>query len=183
MNMRTLGCFATIVLACWFMGGCATILNGDHQPVSFSSAPENATVTIDGVAMGRTPCVIPVARKGGDKIIQFQLSGYKTVIIELDNKIAAAGFGNILFGGLIGAGIDAASGRAGSYQKSLHIVLEAGTGTINLDVNNAQAPDTKEESADSQPKPSASNTDEVDDDKYSEYSESTRKWIYEKSDQ
>lgn len=181
MNIKALGCLATITLAGWLMGGCATILNGDHQPVSFSSEPENATVKVDGVAMGKTPCVIPVARKGGDKFIEFELNGFKTVIVELDNHIAAAGFGNIIFGGIIGVGIDAASGRAGSYQKSLHVVLESGAGTITLDpkTEKDRKVEAEEKYIQAKSQPIDTNKDEVD---QSKYSENTQKWIHEKVD-
>jgi PEGA domain len=163
------------------LGGCATILNGDTQAVAFSSEPDNATVKIDGVAMGKTPCVIPVARKGGDKIIEFELNGYKTLIVELDNQIAAAGFGNILFGGIIGVGVDAVSGRAGSYQKSLHIVLESGVGTITLDSKaiQDQKTDAKEKYVTAKSSSADSQRDEID---QSKYSESTQKWINGKVD-
>ena len=183
MKSKYLAALCLLILSCLQMGGCATILNGDHQPVAFSSEPENATVKIDGVAMGKTPCVIPVARKGGDKLVQLELAGHKTVMLELDNQIAAAGFGNILFGGIIGVGIDAASGRAGSYQKSLHIVFEPGAGTINTSSkNNQNSPQT------TATKPTASSqskTDQFSDDKVdqSKFSESTRKWILEKAEE
>lgn len=124
---------ATMVALGVLGGGCATVLNGDHQMVAFSTEPEGALVKVDGVPMGRTPCVVPVPRKGGDKLLMFELENYKTVMTELDNHIHAAGFGNIILGGLVGVVVDAASGRAGSYQDSLHIVMEPGTGTINYD--------------------------------------------------
>lgn len=114
-------------------GGCATILNDDHQPVAFSSEPPGAIVSVDGVQVGTTPTTALVKRKGGDKLIQIDLAGYKTVQMTLNNRIHGAGFGNLIIGGVIGIGVDAISGRAGSYKDSVHVIMERGRGTVFLD--------------------------------------------------
>ena len=114
-------------------GGCATLINSDDQIVAFNSEPDGATVAVDGVPMGKTPVALPVARKGGSKMITFSKEGYKTINVELPNTLNAALAGNILFGGLIGLGVDAVSGRGGGYQKSLSVMLTKGSGMIELD--------------------------------------------------
>lgn len=113
------------------MTGCATFLNDDNQMVTFNTTPEGAQVAIDGVAKGYTPVVLPVARKGGDKVVTFTLSGYKTVNYELKNVLSGALVGNILLGGGIGLIVDAVSGRGGGYQKDVSVLLERGYGTIS----------------------------------------------------
>jgi len=113
--------------------GCATFLNDDTQPVAFDSEPTGASVAVDGVRQGTTPCVIPVPRKGFDKIVTFEKAGYKTTNFKLKNGLNAAVAGNIIFGGFIGLGVDAISGRGGSYQKSVKVILESGTGVIETD--------------------------------------------------
>ena len=67
--------------------GCATILNDATQPVAFSSDPQGAIVTVNGAAMGRTPCTLPIARKGWDKEILFTLDGYKPLNFKLKNSL------------------------------------------------------------------------------------------------
>lgn len=113
--------------------GCATILNDDHQMVAFASDPDGATVFVDGVPMGKTPCSLPIKRSGWDKQIRFEKPGYKTTLMTLDNRVGAAGFGNLILGGFVGIAIDAVSGRAGTYQDVVTIVMQPGSGTINLD--------------------------------------------------
>ncbi len=182
MKLQKTAFIISLVITGWCMTGCATILNDDHKMISFSSEPANATVKVEGIAMGKTPCVIPVARKGGDKFITFEHSGYKTLIVKLDNTIGGEGFGNIIFGGFIGMGIDAATGRAGTYQDSLHVLLERGNGTISVDSNDLQdAQDTaKEEYKKAQAKQSAKKeNDEVD---TKNYSDETKNWILNKDD-
>ena len=113
--------------------GCATILNDPEQMVAFSSEPDDATVAIDGIKMGKTPCVLPVPRKGWDKVVSFSKPGYKTVNFQLKNTLNMSLAGNILLGGVIGLGIDAISGRGGGYQRSVSVLLEPGEGSITID--------------------------------------------------
>ncbi len=181
MTMKIIS--TALVCAYMFMlTGCATILNDDHKMVSFSSEPAEATVMVDGVAMGKTPCVIPVPRKGGDKFITYELMGYKTLIVKLDNKIGGEGFGNIIFGGFIGAGIDAATGRAGTYQDSLHVVLERGSGTVSIDSQDLKESreDVKSQYEQAQTSRDTSNSSTETD--VSDYSQETQDWLLNKKE-
>jgi FKBP-type peptidyl-prolyl cis-trans isomerase len=103
--------------------GCATILNDATQPVAFSSEPQGAIVTVNGAAMGRTPCTLPIARKGWDKEILFTLDGHKPLNFKLKNSLDGAVAGNIIAGGVIGGIVDGISGRGGGYQESVQVVL------------------------------------------------------------
>lgn len=62
-----------------------------------------------------TPCVVQ-AKRNADITVTFSKEGYQTQIIPLTKDIpatGAAGFaGNVLVGGLIGMGVDAATGAA-----------------------------------------------------------------------
>ena len=106
-----------------FAQGCATILNDATQPVAFSSDPQGAIVTVDGAPMGRTPCTLPIARRGWDKQILFTLDGYKPLNFKLKNTLDGAVAGNIIAGGVIGGIVDGISGRGGAYQESVQVVL------------------------------------------------------------
>ena len=110
--------YAILFLTAMAQTGCATFLNDDNQMVAFNTTPDGARVAIDGIAMGDTPIVLPVPRKGGDKLITFTKSGYKTVNYELKNTLNMALAGNIILGGGIGLIVDAISGRGGGYQKT-----------------------------------------------------------------
>ena len=41
---------------------CGSIVNGSQQSVGFSSSPDGATVSIDGMPRGRTPITIELER-------------------------------------------------------------------------------------------------------------------------
>lgn len=109
-------------LACVFTG-CATIVKDDSQPVAFSSTPQGATISINGVPRGTTPATIMVKRSRKKQMVQYDLAGYKTEIFPLDKSVAGMTFGNIIFGGIIGIGVDIATGKATNYDDSVQVKL------------------------------------------------------------
>lgn len=111
------------------MGGCATIRNEKHKQVGFTSEPSGAAVSLDDEVVGTTPCEVPIARRGRDKMVSIELDGYKSVVLKLNRSVE----GKTVFGGLIGMSVDAISGKAGTYTDSVHIVMEEGEGTVELD--------------------------------------------------
>lgn len=105
--------FAIIVLAL-SLGGCATVTRGTTGKVTFESEPAGAEVTTTvGKGCPETPCIVEVSRKSSF-VATFYKNGYQEQSIPVNTRIAgegAAGFaGNILIGGVIGMGVDAASG-------------------------------------------------------------------------
>ena len=119
-------------LVMFLFSGCASIFNGPNQMVAFNTDPDGATVSVDGVAMGKTPCVLPVPRKNWDKIITFAKPGYKTVHYKLYNTLSGALWGNVLVP-IVGTAVDAISGRGGGYESSVAVVLIEGEGTLAID--------------------------------------------------
>lgn len=103
--------------------GCATIVRDDSQPVSFSSEPQGATVSLNGVPRGVTPTTIMVPRQRKEVMVQMDLAGYRSESFSLDKSVAAMTFGNILFGGIIGVGVDYATGKGSNYEDSVHVEL------------------------------------------------------------
>ncbi len=91
------------------MSGCSTIINGTTQDVSVSSDPPGARVTADGNSVGVTPVVLDLKRKD-NHIITVSMEGFHTEQIAVTKVLSGAVAGNILAGGLIGWGVDAASG-------------------------------------------------------------------------
>lgn len=120
--MKTLIHF-TVLLSAIFLSGCATITKDDSQPVAFSSDPQGATVIINNVPRGVTPTTIMVKRAMKTQMITLELEGYHTETFKLGKSVAGMTFGNIIFGGLIGVGVDVATGKATNYEESVHVKL------------------------------------------------------------
>jgi len=121
MNMNYIKCL--IILLPIILNSCATIVKDDSQPVAFSSEPQGADVSLNNITAGTTPTTLMVKRKRGKTMITYQKAGFKTETFPLDKSVSAMAFGNIIFGGFIGAGVDYATGKGSNYQDSVHVKL------------------------------------------------------------
>ncbi len=99
--------------------GCATIVHGPNQVVSFASEPKGASLTIDGKYYGRTPKAVELRRFGRlkgehpEKIsynVKMELDGYYPYELKVRRKVDGWCAGNILIGGLVGVIVDASTG-------------------------------------------------------------------------
>jgi hypothetical protein len=83
--------------------------------VAFDSRSSGAEVRLTNGLACVTPCSLPIKRNE-EFVASFTKSGYVGQQIEVKTQVAgsgAAGFaGNIVAGGLIGAGVDVATGGA-----------------------------------------------------------------------
>ena len=96
--------------------------------ISITSTPAGAEATITGLDVPTaciTPCAI-VAKRSADITVSFAKEGYEPEIVALTKEVpatGAAGFaGNVLAGGLIGMGVDAATGAAQDHKPNPVIV-------------------------------------------------------------
>jgi PEGA domain len=108
--------------------GCASVTRGTTENISISSTPSGATAEVSGLdapAACVTPCVV-VAKRSADITVTVNKEGYEPQIIPLTKEVpgtGAAGFaGNLLLGGLVGMGVDAATGAALDHKPNPVIV-------------------------------------------------------------
>jgi hypothetical protein len=106
---RSTGAVVATALAAVALGGCATIIQSPHQQVSIASTPSGATVSIDHVQRGTTPMVTTLKRKD-THVLRLELAGYQPYEATLNRRVSGWVWGNIVFGGLIGLGVDAITG-------------------------------------------------------------------------
>jgi hypothetical protein len=96
------------------VSGCATVTRGTTAPVTINSEPPGALATTStGLTCPSTPCTFEVARKA-EFIVSFSKPGYEPQQVPVATKVAGAGAagmaGNVLLGGIVGIGVDAATG-------------------------------------------------------------------------
>lgn len=93
--------------------GCATMTRGTTEALVIESKPPGAEVQITNGMRCKTPCTVEVKRKK-DLVLDFTKDGYEPTRITVVSEVAGAGAagmaGNVILGGLIGAGVDAATG-------------------------------------------------------------------------
>lgn len=106
--------------------GCATIINGTTQKIPVSSDPSGANCTVVGDnTKYTTPCQVELARKT-DHVLKLEKEGYDPATVEIKHVLSGAVAGNILLGGLIGWGVDAATGSQNRLiPETVHISLKA----------------------------------------------------------
>ena len=108
--------------------GCASVTRGTTENISISTTPSGAVAEVSGLDVPTscvTPCVV-VAKRSADITVTVSKEGYEPQVIPLTKEIpgsGAAGFaGNLLVGGLVGMGVDAATGAAQDHKPNPVIV-------------------------------------------------------------
>lgn len=97
-----------------FAPGCATIVASGPDLVPVSSTPDGATVTLDGIPVGRTPMTVAFERDC-DGVLRLDKPGYQVLTIDRDKVLNGWFLGNVLIGGLIGITIDLCTSNQGKY--------------------------------------------------------------------
>ena len=89
--------------------GCATLIKGSSQSIPVSSDPPAADILLDGKLVGQTPRTLALKRDS-NYLITIQKTGFEQQSVPVVKDIGGAVWGNVLAGGLIGWGVDAATG-------------------------------------------------------------------------
>jgi hypothetical protein len=135
-----------------FTTGCASIVSGSNQSLSVETrnkgaqfAGANCNLSNDkGSWFVTTPGSVTVNRSYKDLAVRCEKEGVEPGILTARSYTKGMAFGNIIFGGVIGAGVDIATGAAYDYPNLL--TVEMGETAI------APAP------APEQPRPAAAET-------------------------
>lgn len=124
-------CLAIGVVA--LTSGCASIVNGHNQSLSVQTrskagdqvAGANCKLSNDkGIWFLTTPGTTTIHRSLRDLSLVCEKEGYAAGTLFSKSSTKPMAFGNILFGGVIGAGVDIATGAAYDYPNL--IVVEMG---------------------------------------------------------
>jgi len=93
--------------------GCATAIRGTTNQVTFASEPSGAIVS---TSLGQTciaPCVLAIDRNKTFEA-RFTKEGFEPAVVAVRTEISREGgtsfAGNLLLGGIVGMGVDAATG-------------------------------------------------------------------------
>lgn len=107
--------------------GCATVTRGTSQNFGVTSEPNTAQVKFSTGMTCETPCNLKLKRNQGFSGT-ISKEGHKPAGFTVESKVSGgggAGFaGNILVGGVIGMGVDAASGAMKDLKPNkVHAIL------------------------------------------------------------
>jgi len=116
--------------------GCASIVSGTSQVVSVETLHSTgnvagATCKLEndkGVYYVTTPGTVTVHRAYGDMNVKCEKPGFDAGLATVKSSTKGMMAGNIVFGGFIGAGVDAASGAAYDYPALFQVMMGQQTG-------------------------------------------------------
>ena len=111
------------------LANCASITEGTSQAITVNTTPPGATCRLDrdGAQLGTvdtTPGSVVVKPKTSrDILVTCEKPGFQTATYLDKSDTAAAAFGNILAGGVIGAIVDKNNGAAYKYEGTVNVTL------------------------------------------------------------
>lgn len=112
--------------------GCASIVSGQNQSVSVETRAKqgasiigaNCKLTNDkGTWFVTSPGSVSVRRSYEDMAIKCEKAELEPGVASVKSSTKGMAFGNILFGGVIGAGVDVASGAAYDYPTVFTVMM------------------------------------------------------------
>ena len=120
-----------MVLSLAFLGGCATIMEGSDQAVNVNTTVCETQGTIICTLMNKkgssvitAPATANVEKMKGALTVQCKSKNGKATGSQIvDSKYEAMNAGNILAGGIIGVGVDAATGAMWKYPANVVVQM------------------------------------------------------------
>lgn len=115
------------------LAGCASITTGTNQSVSVKTGSvNNATCSLENNKgkwyVNKTPGSVTINRSYNDLSVDCEKSGYADSHKTVQSNTKGMAFGNILAGGVIGAGVDMADGAAYDYPTEIDVPMKKTAG-------------------------------------------------------
>ena len=128
MNYRDLGLLAGLILP---LAGCASIVEGTTETVAVTTPPADGAKCVltssEGTYYVTTPGNTLVHKTKNDLNVECDRDGFQHASLKVPAKFGGATAGNILAGGIIGLGVDAATGANYSYPTAIAVPMSATT--------------------------------------------------------
>ncbi|WP_235705857.1 hypothetical protein [Acidiphilium iwatense] len=114
------------------IAGCASIVDGTNQTLSVQTTAAGQSLagaqcalkSNKGTWFVNTPGTVTVHRAYDNLNIKCAKAGYQPGIATVASSTKGMAFGNVLFGGVIGAGVDMADGAAYNYPKLIKVPMQ-----------------------------------------------------------
>jgi len=129
----------TFVILFLFITNCASITGSSVQPVSLSSKDDSGN-TIEGAKCtlvndkgsweAKTPQFVNISRSAEDLSVECKKTGFPNGLLKAISRAGGDMWGNIIFGGGIGAIIDHNKGTGYGYPDQLVVIMGK---TVTLD--------------------------------------------------
>ncbi len=149
MTKKALPIVSVLVIFCFLISSCASIISKSQYPVTISSSPDQAEITIydeDGMKIykGKTPTTVTLKAgdayfDGKDYIVHFAKEGYEKQTVTISSKLDGWYVANLLFGGLIGLLIvDPLTGAMWKLDSRIMVSLDDKTASLENDATSVR---------------------------------------------
>ena len=126
MKYRTLAALGAATIA---LSGCATVIKGTTQSIVITTPPVSGAYCILSSAEGNwpvtTPNVVTVDKSKEDILVKCAKAGYQEASASIPSDFQGWTLGNLVLGGIIGVGVDAATGAMNEYPRAFAIPMIA----------------------------------------------------------
>lgn len=126
---------AATAACCLSLGACATVIKGSSESVAITTPPTTgATCNLtssQGTWTVVTPGVATVQRSKDNVAIHCTKPGWQDAAAVIPSTFNGWTLGNILIGGLIGAGVDAATGADNDYPNAFQVPMTKVEGAVD----------------------------------------------------
>lgn len=114
--------------------GCATVTRGTKDVLEINTTPAAAQATTSNGFACATPCALKMPRRS-EFDVDISKAGYKPVRVHVTSKVSGQGgagmAGNVLVGGIIGAGVDMGTGAMlDLVPNPINVTLEPAGGAL-----------------------------------------------------
>ena len=117
----------TAFIGASLLSGCASITKGTDQDINFTvQGADKANCVLSGGVEANidVPTVLKVDKSSDDIVATCNEAGYDESVTVIESSAEAMTAGNVLFGGFIGLGVDAATGAMFKYPKNVIIYMK-----------------------------------------------------------
>lgn len=123
----------SVALAAVALSGCATVIKGSSQTVGIATPPTSGATCILTSSQGNwtvvTPGAVTVEKSKEDIQARCTKEGWQDAVAIIPSNFQGWTVGNLLLGGVIGFGVDAATGAINEYPHSFQIPMTPLPGT------------------------------------------------------
>ena len=137
--------FATVIVSTFLSGGCSTITQSETQSLALTATYESKPVETNcqlkndkGSWDAKTPPNVTVRKSNEDLEVTCKKDGMPDGILKAISRAAGSMFGNIIFGGGIGAIVDHSKGTGYDYPNQLPVKMGE---SVVVDKRAEQQPD------------------------------------------
>ncbi|MDP1539309.1 MAG: PEGA domain-containing protein [Moraxellaceae bacterium] len=129
------------IFICSFLliSGCASIIDGKQQQMTFNSNPQGASVIFNGLPIGTTPVITNVQRSNMPVVIRFTKEGYKDYEVSASSGLNNWFWGNIISGGVYGSTTDYITGAMNKFEPGNYMVTLTPSEVKNLPGGTSQS--------------------------------------------